>query len=70
MVEGLDCKITSEFCIGGKHHKSQLPKSSSSCFKSPLDLLHIDVCEKMGKKSMGGAEHLLMIRLTMCGLIY
>jgi len=64
MVDGLDCDVTTdtdlcEPCIGGKHHKIPFPKSSSSHSKNPLDLVHSDVCGKMGEKSMGGAEYFL-----------
>ena len=64
MVDGLNCNITTdtdlcEPCIGGKHHKSPFPKSSSSHSKNPLNLVHSDVCGKMGEKSMGGAEYFL-----------
>ena len=64
MVDGLDCNVTTdtdlcEPCIGGKHHKSPFPKSCSSHSKNPLNLVHSDVCGKMGEKSMGGAEYFL-----------
>ena len=64
MVDGLDCNVTTdtdlcEPCIGGKHHKSPFPKSSSSHSKNPLNLVHSNVCGKMGEKSMGGAEYFL-----------
>ena len=62
MVDGLDCNITTdtdlcEPCIGGKHHKSPFPKSSSSHSKNPLSLVNSDVCGKIGEKSMCGAEY-------------
>ena len=64
MVDGLDCNVTTdtnlcEPCIGGKHHKSPFPKSSNIHSKNPLNLVHSDVCGKMGEKSMGGAEYFL-----------
>ena len=65
MVDGLDCNVTTdtdlcEPCIGGKHHKSPFPKSSSSHSKNPQNLVHSDVCGKMSEKSMGGAEYFLI----------
>ena len=46
-------------CIGGKHHKSQFPKSSSSRSKNLLDLVYSNVCGEMSKKSIGGSEYFL-----------
>ncbi len=42
-----------------KASQKSISKSSSSHSKNPLDLVHSDVCGKIGEKSMGGAEYFL-----------
>ncbi len=47
-----------ETCVGGKHHRSPFEKSKRHT-TDPLELVHSDVCGKMGEKSQGGAEYFL-----------
>ena len=47
-----------EACIGGKQCKNGF-KSSQTVTSVPLELVHSDVCGKMGQKSLGGAEYFL-----------
>ena len=59
MVDGLDCDVSDdigicEACIGGKLHKRPFPVSSEIRSENPLDLVHSDVCGKLGTKSFGG----------------
>ena len=49
-----------EACIGGKQCKSSF-KPSKTVTSMPLELVHSDVCGKMGRKSMGGAEYFLTL---------
>ena len=48
-----------ETCVGGKHHKSQMPTSSGTRSEELLGLVHSDVCGKISTKSIGGAEYFL-----------
>ena len=45
-----------ESCVKGKQCKSTFETSSTKT-KAPLELVHSDVCGKMGSKSIGGAEY-------------
>jgi hypothetical protein len=47
---------TCEACIGGKQCKNSF-KSSETMTSMPLELVHSDVCGKVGHKSLGGAEY-------------
>ena len=47
-----------ESCIGGKQSKAPF-KSSTTTTSEPLELVHSDLCGKMGVKSVGGAEYFL-----------
>ena len=47
-----------EACIGGKQCKNSF-KPSETMTSMPLELVHSDVCGKMGQKSIGGAEYFL-----------
>ena len=47
-----------EACIGGKQCKNGF-KSSQKVTSVSLELVHSDVCGKMGQKSLGGAEYFL-----------
>ena len=63
LVEQFDYNTTKsigfcEECIGGKHHRSRFEASTSQT-KEPLELVHSDVCGKMNRKSIGGAEYFL-----------
>ncbi len=46
--------------IGGKQCKNSF-KSSETVTSAPLELVHSDVCGKMGQKSIGGAEYFLTL---------
>ena len=64
LVDGYDYDKTKdidfcESCTEGKHHRSTFPVKESERGKEPLDLVHSDVCGKMGAKSLGGAEYFL-----------
>lgn len=43
-------------CLAGRHAKNPFPTSSGRA-SHPLDLVHSDVCGKLGTKSLGGAEY-------------
>ena len=63
LVNQLDYDMSEEFgvceaCIGGKQCKNGF-KSSQTVTSVPLELVHSDVCGKMGQKSLGGAEYFL-----------
>ena len=47
-----------ETCVRGKLHRSPF-ESSRRRASEPLELVHSDVCGKMGDKSQGGAEYFL-----------
>ena len=47
-----------ESCIGGKQSKTPF-KTSTTTTSEPLELVHSDLCGKMGEKSIGGAEYFL-----------
>ena len=47
-----------EACIGGKQCKNSFT-SSQTVTSKPLELVHSDICGKMGQKSLGGAEYFL-----------
>ena len=47
-----------EVCIGGKHHRSPFG-TSDRCTSEHLELVHTDICGKMGVKSIGGAEYFI-----------
>ena len=49
-----------EACIGGKQLKNSF-KPSETETSMPLELVHSDVCGKMGQKSLGGAEYFLTL---------
>ena len=49
-----------EACVGGKHHRSPFEKKKRHTLSAePLELVHSDVCGKIGEKSQGGAEYFL-----------
>lgn len=65
LVNHLDYDTTEEVgvceaCIGGKQCKNSF-KSSETATSVPLELVHSDVCRKMGAKSKGGAEYFLTL---------
>ena len=47
-----------ESCIGGKQSKAPF-KTSTTKTSEPLELVHSDLCGKMGEKSIGGVEYFL-----------
>ena len=47
-----------EACIGGKHHRSPFDASDRTTSEH-LELVHTDLCGKMGVKSIGGAEYFI-----------
>ena len=49
-----------EACTGGKQCKNTF-KSSETETSMPLELVHSDLCGKMGQKSLGGAEYFLTL---------
>ena len=66
MIDGFDFNASSDltFCemyVGGKHHRSQFPKGTSTRSNEPLGLVHSDVCGKLNTKSLGGVEYFLTI---------
>ena len=66
MVENLDYDPKKrigfcESCVGGKIHHNPF-KPSRRRTTEPLELVHSDVCGKMGEKSQGGAEYFLSVK--------
>ena len=49
-----------EVCIGGKQCKSSFEQSRTAT-SMPLELVHSDMCGKVGEKSLGGAEYFLTL---------
>ena len=47
-----------ESCIGGKQSKAPF-KTSTTKISEPLELVHSDLCGKMGEKSIGGDKYFL-----------
>jgi len=65
LVNHLDCNLRGEVgvcepCIGGKQSSISFQCSKTTTSK-PLELVHSDVCGKMGKKSIGGAEYFMTL---------
>ena len=63
LVKRLDYNVSGgvgicESCIGGKQCKGSFNLSTTKT-SEPLELVHSDLCGKMGKKSIGGAEYFL-----------
>ncbi len=63
LVEDFDYNIKCgvgfcESCIKGRHHKSRF-EGSKTHTSELLELVHTDVCGKMGEKSIGGAEYFI-----------
>ena len=62
MVQGMDFDKKQEFgfcecCIQGKSHRLPFQLSTTRRSKYPLELVHSDVCGKIGAKSLGGGEY-------------
>ena len=63
LAEGFDFEANSkltfcETCPQGKQHRSKFVSSSRRA-SEPLELVHSDLCGKMNKKSLSGAEYFL-----------
>ena len=62
MVDGLDINLTHppkfcESCAKGKGHRLPFKGTSGKKADHPLDLVHSDVCGKIGTKSLSGGEY-------------
>ena len=62
MVSGLDLdrKQESSFCescVKGKSHRLPFQQSTTKRADHPLELIHSDVCGKIGTRSLGGGEY-------------
>ena len=62
MVSGLDLDFKQEStfcesCVKGKSHKLPFQHSSTKRADHPLELIHSDVCGKIGTQSLGGGEY-------------
>ena len=62
MVNGLDCDYSQELdfcesCTEGKSHRSPFQSSTSKRAVQVLELVHSDVCGKIGARSLGGGEY-------------
>ena len=62
MVSGLDLDFQQEStfcesCVKGKSHKLPFQHSSTKRADHPLELIHSDVCGKIGTQSLGGGEY-------------
>ena len=49
-----------ETCVGAKQRKNNF-KPSETTTSEPLELVHLDVCGKLGHRSIGGAEYFLTL---------
>ena len=61
-VNGLDYDVTKDIrffepCVDGKHHRSSFPKSGGRRATKLLEIVHSDVCGRLGAKSLSGAEY-------------
>ena len=62
MVQGIDFDEKQEFgfcecCVQGKSHRLPFQLSTTRRSNYPLELVHSDVCGKIGTKSLGGGEY-------------
>ena len=62
MVTGLDISSKSELtfcecCVQGKSHRLPFQQSSVKRTSNPLELIHSDVCGKVGTQSLGSGEY-------------
>ena len=62
MVSGMDheWKHESSFCescVEGKSHRLPFQHSTGKRTDHPLELIHSDVCGKIGTRSLGGGEY-------------
>ena len=61
-VRGLDCKPSNskwicDSCCAGKLHKLPFPSIDNKHTRPVFDLVHTDVCGKIGTTSLGGGEY-------------
>lgn len=63
MVVGLpmieDVKSVCEGCVLGKHHREQFDRKGAWRAKSPLELIHTDLCGPMQCESAGGNKYFI-----------
>jgi len=62
MVEGMDFYGKLEFgfcesCVEGKGHRLPFQSSTVKRASHPLELVHSDVCGKIGTRALGGGEY-------------
>ena len=62
MVKGLDFEMREDFsfckpCVQGKSHRLAFQQSTVKRTYYPLELIHSDVCGKIGTRSLGGGEY-------------
>ena len=62
MVSGLDFDLKQEStfcesCVKGKSHRLPFQRSTTNRADQPLQLIHSDVCGKIGTQSLGGGEY-------------
>ena len=62
MVKGLDVDYKQELdfcecCVQGKGHQLPFQPSTTNQADHPLDLIHSDVCGKIGATSLGRGEY-------------
>ena len=66
MVKGLDLdsKYNLSFCepcVQGKSHRLPFQQSTEKRTSCPLELIHSDVCEKVGTQSLSGGEYFVTL---------
>jgi len=64
LVDGFDFNPSTdsmfcEPCTEGKHKRAPFPNTTACCVKEPLELVHSDVCGKIGSRSLSGAEYFM-----------
>lgn len=64
LVSDFNLNVADEFdfcepCVNGKNHRSKFPKNLQKEVGGKLDLIHSDVCGKIGEVSLGGGEYFL-----------
>ena len=80
MVDGMNYstsqkeKTICKPCIDGKHHRTKFPKGCATRASDVLELIHTDVCGKVGTQSLSGCEYFLTFtddksRYTWCYVI-
>jgi len=46
-----------EACMEGEQHRKSFPQESSTRAEAPLQLVHVDLCEKMNTQALGGSSY-------------